>query len=79
MKAPLLHGAGAPEPGLPVDAEEWVPDELPVEAELLVPDVLRLSMARLLKRAAPNLRVLSHSEIPENRTIRVAQVVGAKA
>lgn len=46
---------------------------------LLVPDALRLSMARLLKRAAPNLRVLSHSEIPENRTIRVAQVVGAKA
>lgn len=46
---------------------------------LLVPDALRLSMARLLKRAAPNLRVLSHSEIPENRTILVAQVVGAKA
>ena len=46
---------------------------------LLVPDALRLSMARLLKRAAPNLRVLSHSEIPESRTIRVAQVVGAKA
>lgn len=46
---------------------------------LLVPDALRLAMARLLKRAAPNLRVLSHSEIPENRTIRVAQVVGAKA
>ena len=46
---------------------------------LLVPDTLRLSMARLLKRAAPNLRVLSHSEIPENRTIRVAQVVGAKS
>ena len=46
---------------------------------LLVPDTLRLAMARLLKRAAPNLRVLSHSEIPENRTIRVAQVVGAKA
>ncbi|MBU0784132.1 MAG: flagellar biosynthesis protein FlhA [Gammaproteobacteria bacterium] len=46
---------------------------------LLVPDALRLSMARLLKRTSPNLRVLSHSEIPENRTIRVAQVVGAKA
>ncbi len=46
---------------------------------LLVPDTLRLGMARLLKRAAPNLRVLSHSEIPENRTIRVAQVVGAKS
>jgi flagellar biosynthesis protein FlhA len=38
-----------------------------------------LPMARLLKRAAPSLKVLSHSEIPENRTIRVAQVVGAKS
>lgn len=46
---------------------------------MLVPDVLRLPMARLLKRAAPNLKVLSHSEIPESRTIRVAQVVGAKS
>jgi len=46
---------------------------------MLVPDALRLPMARLLKRAAPNLKVLSHSEIPENRTIRVAQVVGAKS
>ena len=45
---------------------------------LLVPDVLRLSMSRLLKRSSPSLKVLSHSEIPENRTIRVAQVVGAK-
>lgn len=46
---------------------------------MLVPDALRLPMARLLKRAAPSLKVLSHSEIPENRTIRVAQVVGAKS
>jgi len=46
---------------------------------MLVPDALRLPMARLLKRAAPGLKVLSHSEIPENRTIRVAQVVGAKS
>lgn len=46
---------------------------------MLVPDGLRLSMSRLLKRAAPSLKVLSHSEIPENRSIRVAQVVGAKA
>ncbi|MDH4394413.1 MAG: flagellar biosynthesis protein FlhA [Limnobacter sp.] len=46
---------------------------------MLVPDALRLPMARLLKRATPSLKVLSHSEIPENRTIRVAQVVGAKS
>ena len=46
---------------------------------LLLPDALRLPLAKLLKRAVPRLRVLSHSEIPESRTIRVASVVGAKS
>jgi flagellar biosynthesis protein FlhA len=46
---------------------------------LLLPDALRLPLAKLLKRAVPRLRVLSHSEIPESKTIRVASVVGAKS
>lgn len=46
---------------------------------LLLPDALRLPLAKLLKRSVPRLRVLSHSEIPESRTIRVASVVGAKS
>ena len=46
---------------------------------LLVPDLIRGPMARLLKRAAPRLRVLGHSEIPDTHSIRIAQVIGATA
>jgi flagellar biosynthesis protein FlhA len=44
---------------------------------LLVPDRLRVPLARLLKRAAPRLRVLGHAEVPEISTIRVSTVLGA--
>jgi flagellar biosynthesis protein FlhA len=43
---------------------------------LLVPDAIRSAMARLLKRTAPRLRVLSHSEIPETHSIRIGAVIG---
>lgn len=43
---------------------------------LLVPDPIRPAMARLLKRAAPRLRVLCHSEIPETHSIRIGSVIG---
>jgi len=46
---------------------------------LLVPDLIRVPMARLLRRAAPRLRVLSHSEIPETHSIRIGSVIGAAA
>jgi flagellar biosynthesis protein FlhA len=46
---------------------------------LLVPDRLRVPLARLLKRAAPRLRVLGHAEIPETSAIRVSNVLGANA
>jgi flagellar biosynthesis protein FlhA len=36
-------------------------------------------MARLLKRAAPRLRVLCHSEIPETHSIRIGSVIGGAA
>ncbi len=44
---------------------------------LLVPDRLRTPLARLLRRAVPQLRVLAHAEIPDSRTIRVSAVLGA--
>jgi flagellar biosynthesis protein FlhA len=44
---------------------------------LLVPDRLRVPLARLLKRAAPRLRVLGHAEIPETSAIRVSNVLGS--
>ena len=46
---------------------------------LLVPDRLRRPLARLLKRAAPRLRVLSHAEVPDDWSVRVAFTLGAKA
>jgi flagellar biosynthesis protein FlhA len=46
---------------------------------LLAPDSLRWPLARLLRRSLPQLRVLAHGEIPDNRSIRVTSVVGAAA
>ncbi|MCE4554830.1 flagellar biosynthesis protein FlhA [Roseateles cellulosilyticus] len=50
-----------------------------VPAALLVPDLIRAPMARLLKRAAPRLKVLGHSEIPETHTIRIGSIIGGAA
>ncbi len=53
-------------------------EDLGVPACLLVPDGIRSPIARLLRRAAPRLRVLSHSEIPETHSIRIASIIGAQ-
>ena len=54
-------------------------EDLGVPACLLVPDSIRAAMARLLKRSAPRLRVLSHSEIPETHSIRIGSIIGGAA
>jgi flagellar biosynthesis protein FlhA len=54
-------------------------EDIGIPACLLVPDPIRSAMARLLKRAAPRLKVLGHSEIPETHSIRIASVIGATA
>jgi flagellar biosynthesis protein FlhA len=43
---------------------------------LLVPGPLRSLLSRFLRRALPQLKVLSHAEIPETKTIRVTALVG---
>ncbi len=45
---------------------------------LMVPAPLRTLLARFLRRAAPQLKVLSQSEIPDNRTIKVVAVLGGR-
>ncbi|MGM9512668.1 flagellar biosynthesis protein FlhA [Roseateles sp. DB2] len=50
-----------------------------VPACLLVPDLIRAPLARLLRRAAPRLKVLGHSEIPETHSIRIGSIIGAAA
>ncbi len=54
-------------------------EDLGHPACLLVPDAIRAPMARLLKRAAPRLRVLAHSEIPETHSIRIGSIIGASS
>jgi len=45
---------------------------------LLVPAPLRLLLSRFLRRSVPSLRVLSHSEVPDSKGIRVSAVLGAR-
>ena len=54
-------------------------EDLGLPACLLVPDPIRSAMARLLRRAAPRLKVLAHSEIPETHTIRIGSIIGGTA
>ena len=45
---------------------------------LLVPGPLRVLMARFLRRSLPQVKVLSHAELPETKTIRVTSLVGGQ-
>ena len=50
-------------------------EEVGIPACLLVPDQIRSAIARLLRRVAPRLQVLAHSEIPETHTIRIGPIL----
>ena len=54
-------------------------EQLGLPTVLLVPAQLRDLLARFLKRAVPQLRVISHDEIPDFKTIRVTATVGGRA
>ena len=45
---------------------------------LLTPAALRPLLAKFLRRAMPQLAVLAHNEIPDNKTIRIISVVGGR-
>jgi flagellar biosynthesis protein FlhA len=44
---------------------------------LLVPASMRGMLARFLRRSLPQLKVISDAEMPESRTIKVTNLVGA--
>jgi flagellar biosynthesis protein FlhA len=46
---------------------------------LLVPAPLRQLLSRFLRRSLPQVRVLSHNEIPDNRTVRIVATLGSQA
>ena len=53
-------------------------EQLGLPAVLLVQAPLRGLMSRFLRRAVPQLKVISHSEVPDSKTIRVTAVLGGK-
>ncbi|MBX3617452.1 flagellar biosynthesis protein FlhA [Nitrosomonas sp.] len=51
-------------------------EKLGLPAILLVPGSIRFLMAKFLRRALPQLRVLAHSEIPDSKKIKITSLVG---
>ena len=54
-------------------------EQLGLTPVLLVPGPLRALLARFLRRSMPQLRVLSHAEVPDSKTIKVTSLVGGQA
>jgi len=54
-------------------------EQMGLPAVLLVPAMLRPVLSRFLRRVAPQLKVISHAEVPDSRNIRVTSVLGARA
>jgi flagellar biosynthesis protein FlhA len=54
-------------------------EQLGQPAVLLVPAALRGLLSRFLRRAAPQLKVLSQSEVPDNRSVKVVALLGGAA
>ena len=51
-------------------------EQLGLPVVLLVPGVIRVLLSRFLSRAIPQLKVLSHAEIPDSRMIKITSVLG---
>ena len=54
-------------------------EQLGLPAVLLVSGNLRLLLSRFLRRSISQLKVLSHSEVPESKIIKVTSIIGGKA
>jgi flagellar biosynthesis protein FlhA len=85
MQATLAGGEGAGlEPGLAenllTQAQAMVQsqEQLGLPAVLLVQAPLRGLLSRFLRRAVPQLKVISHAEVPDSKTIRVTAVLGGR-
>lgn len=51
-------------------------EKLGLPTVLLVPGAIRMLLSRFLRRSLPQLRVLSHAEIPDSRKLKITSVVG---
>lgn len=55
-----------------------VQEQMGLPTVMLVPTQLRDLLARFLRRAVPSIRVISHDEVPDFKTIRVTAMVGGR-
>jgi flagellar biosynthesis protein FlhA len=75
-------GASSIEPGLAetllreTTAAAQRQEDLGLPAVLLVPASIRPLLARFLRRTVSQLKVLAHSEVPDNRLIKVTSIIG---
>jgi flagellar biosynthesis protein FlhA len=78
-----INGGGAMEPGL---ADTLIQESTRALTHqeavgepnvLVVPPALRPLLARFLRRRLPQLAVMSHAEIPDDRGLRVTSLIGA--
>ena len=71
------------EPGLAdtllkeANASAQFQEQLGLPAVLLVPAQIRLLLSRFLRRAVPQLKVISHAEVPDSRNIKVTSILGS--
>lgn len=82
----VMQGNGAQGPGIEPGLADTLLNETRVAAQqqeklglplvLLVPGSIRFLMAKFLRRALPQLRVLAHSEIPDSKKIKITSLVG---
>jgi flagellar biosynthesis protein FlhA len=78
-------GEGGLEPGLAdtlaaqTEAAAQQQQQLGLTPVLLVPAPLRALLSKFLRRTLPQLKVLSHAELPETKTIRVVGLVGGQS
>ncbi len=78
-------GGAAIEPSLAeslssqAEAAAYQQEQMGVSPVLLVPAPLREALSKFLRRAIPRLRVLSHEELPDTKTIRVTNLIGGQA
>ncbi len=54
-------------------------EQMGLPTVLLVPGQIRDLLARFLKRSLPQLKVISHEEVPGFKTVRVTSMVGGRA
>jgi flagellar biosynthesis protein FlhA len=54
-------------------------EQMGLSPVLLVAAPLREALSKFLRRAIPRLRVLSHEELPDTKTIRVTNLIGGQA